>query len=73
MPNPTTDIMNIDLTAFAKSTAEWSLLDITGATLMQGNTSDNTLQLNLNNLPAGAYLFYAKGAAAHGAVKVVKQ
>jgi len=73
MPNPTTDIMNIDLSAFSKTATDWSFMDVTGATLMQGKTSSNTLQLNLNNLPAGAYLFYAKGATAHGAVKVVKQ
>jgi hypothetical protein len=73
MPNPTTDIMNIDLSAFSKTATDWSFMDVTGATLMQGKTSSNTIQLNLNNLPAGAYLFYAKGAAAHGAVKVVKQ
>ena len=48
-------------------------MNISGATVLDGKTTDKTLQLNLAGLPAGAYLFYAKGSSAHGAVKVVKQ
>jgi hypothetical protein len=47
-------------------------MDITGAVIMEGNTANATLQLNMGHLPVGAYMFYAKGNQAHAALKVVK-
>jgi hypothetical protein len=73
MPNPSTDVTIVDLSGFGQQQTEWNLMNISGATVLDGKTTDKTLQLNLAGLPAGAYLFYAKGSSAHGAVKVVKQ
>jgi hypothetical protein len=72
MPNPGSQHSIINLEAFKSQNVSWLLMDITGAVIMEGNTANATLQLNMGHLPVGAYMFYAKGNQAHAALKVVK-
>jgi hypothetical protein len=72
MPNPSSQYSIINLEAFKSQNVSWLLMDITGAVIMEGNTANTTLQLNMGHLPVGAYMFYAKGNQAHAALKVVK-
>jgi hypothetical protein len=73
MPNPGSQSTIIKLDAFNKQSVEWLIMDITGSVVLEGNTNENNLQLNIAQLPAGAYMFYAKSNSAHGAVKIMKQ
>ena len=73
MPNPGSQSTIIKLDAFNKQSVEWLIMDIPGSVVLEGNTNENNLQLNIAQLPAGAYMFYAKSNSAHGAVKIMKQ
>jgi bacillolysin len=59
-PNP----FDVSLNILFKTDAQhlYRLIDITGKTILQGNTENQTLNLSLESLPKGTYILQADGA-----------
>lgn len=72
MPNPSTEKISIDLSAFGSQNADLLLMDITGNVVLESQSHGKTATLNISALPTGVYMLYAHNATAHAAVKVVK-
>lgn len=53
-PNPASSVLNINLNSKAGVASSYSLVDITGRTVMTGN-ADNSFSLNVNDVNPGLY------------------
>ncbi|MGC4100205.1 PQQ-dependent sugar dehydrogenase [Ferruginibacter sp.] len=76
-PNPATDKMNALVLAPADGRAEWSVIDITGRTLLSGTAmlkkGNNQLPVSLGKLAAGTYFLHITGANIQCETKFQKQ
>ena len=72
MPNPATEKISIDLSAFGSQNADLLLMDITGNVVLESQSHGKTATLNISALPSGVYMLYAHNATAHAALKVTK-
>lgn len=54
-PNPTSDLVHVYLGDAAGQPVEYTLTDVTGRTVLNGNFSASVEQLNVGDLPVGVY------------------
>jgi hypothetical protein len=72
-PNPVTDVLNVDLTGLA-SGGTISILTLEGKLLQEQKTEgENTVTLNLSQLPQGIYLCRYVSRTVIKTVKIIKQ
>jgi hypothetical protein len=73
-PNPTSDILNIRLDIFSTpEDLEFRLFDLAGKNILSGKIEDKTHELNLTDLPKGAYLLKIYNNDFSFFEKVIKQ
>ncbi len=70
-PVPATDLLNVDLSAFAGEEVSLSLTDFYERTVIQFTSQSNTVQLSTKSLAAGTYLLLVQGKTKHAAQAVV--
>jgi len=61
-PNPTTDLLTINLEASARPSSVLTVTDINGKVLQQVEVTNETEQLNFSNYTAGIYFLTVKQA-----------
>jgi len=72
MPNPATDKVSVDLSAFGSKNTNLLVMDITGTIVLEAKSNGKLTTLNISKLPSGVYMLYAHTPNTHAAVKVVK-
>ncbi len=75
-PNPTSDILNIDLTGLAHEKGNLSILNFEGKTFVSRqviNLDPLELSLDLSHLPKGIYICQYSSATEVKTVKIIKQ
>lgn len=75
-PNPTNDVVNVDLSSFGEGMVNISLFDITGKLLEQNRVavSANMIhQVNMSALKSGLYLMNVNGENESSSVRIIKQ
>jgi len=70
-PVPATDLLNVDLSAFAGEEVILSLTDFYERTVIQTTSQSNLVQLSTKSLAAGTYLLLVQGKTKHAAQAVV--
>lgn len=60
-PNPTTDILNIQLSAPINEPLQVQVVDINGKICLQQTLNAQTAQISTNSLPAGVYVLQLSG------------
>ena len=60
-PNPTNGILTIHHSAFSIPNSEFRITNLMGQTLLQGNITTETQQINIESLPAGMYFITFAG------------
>jgi len=54
-PNPANDVLHINLDGVAGQISSFSIIDITGRVLLNGNSNSNYLNINVSELKTGMY------------------
>lgn len=72
-PNPTKDIINIELANNELNQVQIELIDLLGKVNYQKNTQQNKIQLSLNNYPQGIYLIKVVSNQGSKVFKIVKE
>ena len=70
-PNPTKDIVTIELKYFSNTNLE--VYDINGRVLINQNLNSTSNQINMQNFPVGVYLFKITSQEGTAISKVIKQ
>ncbi len=76
-PQPAADVVNVEYIANTSADVQYSLYDMRGVKVAQGETQSvigsNRLQLQLSNLPSGVYVFTMTDGHAQLRKRIVKQ
>ncbi|MBZ0097707.1 MAG: DNRLRE domain-containing protein, partial [Taibaiella sp.] len=76
-PQPAADVVNVDYIANTSDDVQYSLCDMRGVTVVQGNSradaGSNRLQLQLAHLPSGVYVFTMSDGRSQLRKRIVKQ
>lgn len=57
-PNPTSDVLNINMDVKAGNASAYTLVDLTGRTVINGNASDNEFSVRVDNVNPGLYFMH---------------
>ncbi|MES2691577.1 MAG: T9SS type A sorting domain-containing protein [Bacteroidota bacterium] len=57
-PNPTSDVLNINMDVKAGNASAYTLVDLTGRTLISGNATDNAFSVRVDNVNPGLYFMH---------------
>lgn len=71
-PNPATQILTVDVTAFAGEETEITVKDLTGKNVLRQTENTSAATVDVSVLQAGIYLLEVTSASKRGSVKVVK-
>ncbi|MFN4914197.1 MAG: endonuclease [Sphingomonadales bacterium] len=72
MPNPSSDKVSVDISAFGSQQVALLLMDVTGNVVLETKADAKITSLDISTLSSGVYMLYAHSSNAHAAVKVVK-
>ena len=70
-PNPATGIIRMDIPN-SKDKVEYTLVDLTGRTRMQGTFTDAQSTLDISSLEAGMYIILVRGKQINATSKIIK-
>jgi hypothetical protein len=72
MPNPASDKVSVDVSAFGSQKVDLLLMDVTGNIVLETKVTGKIASIDIASLSSGVYMLYAHSTNAHAAVKVVK-
>ena len=72
-PNPTTGALNILLPPDAVRDSRYSVVTLSGQTLLEGAATGSSFSLDLRALPAGVYIVKLEAGSAHTVQRIIKQ
>ena len=72
-PNPSKNTIKIQFQTLFEGSADFSITDMSGKTVMQGNISSENPDLDINSLAAGLYILQVNGENVNGTVKLIKE
>lgn len=57
-PNPTSDVLNINMDVKAGNASTYSLVDLTGRSVIKGNATDNAFSVRVDDVNPGLYFMH---------------